>query len=617
MIRFNGTRQRCHCFIDALIGGAIADAGIAADVGIGAGLADAGFAAADAGFAAADVGLADVGALGGVVDAAGAADLTAAGLGADFAGVTGASDLGVALGADVGIAPGIAGVEEAANIAGVEAGAIGAETAAPVAADIAGAGNFAIPADLFAPDSFGVVSNPGFGINEAVPQVSNFGVDFSTPAASGASTFAPPAGVSAAPIDLSSQAAFSGADLTQGPFGIGADSTGSTFLPTEGVPGGANFAGGVQFQPGNFSNFPADASFNASDFAPADAANVAPGTPGFTPPDVAGLPNAPGVDTFANRFDALGDFQPAAPQNVLNLQDSQVSGLSPLSPDTLTPADQAIQSPIPNQAVNTGFNDFFNPNPTVQPPGQVGPTDVAQAPAPSTDVMSPSGTPASTATPTGGGPASVDDLTGKISGDLMADAGRTIPGGANQTFLDKLVGGAESSITRNPLGIALAGGGLAFNMLNPNQPGKAQIDQLSAIAAQQQQQGQRLSAFLENGTLPPGLQTSVDMATQAAKARAVQNAASSGLPTDPSHNSSLAQTFTTIDQQAVATAGQLGAQMLQLGMSETQMASTILNQLLVADQHQAQATGQAIANFAAALGGGGNRINLNLGGASA
>lgn len=182
-------------------------------------------------------------------------------------------------------------------------------------------------------------------------------------------------------------------------------------------------------------------------------------------------------------------------------------------------------------------------------------------------------------------------------------------GGSESTF-GGLLGKAGSAITANPLqsaGIGLAGAGLGFNILNGSKD-SAERKALGTSAAGLNAQGQTLMQFLQSGNLPPGLQMQVQKASDAAKARIVQNHAQNGMPTDPSQNSALAQELNNVDQQAMIETAKIGQQLLTTGINETGLADDLFAKLIGIDKAQAQSTGLAISNFAAALGGrpGGN-----------
>ena len=191
-----------------------------------------------------------------------------------------------------------------------------------------------------------------------------------------------------------------------------------------------------------------------------------------------------------------------------------------------------------------------------------------------------------------------------------AVAGGTPAAGGGGSFIDNLVKGVEglpgaigNQITKNPLGVLVGGGALAYNMLQ----GQKQLPeqrQLQGQANQLSAQGQQFMSYLQTGTLPAGLQAAVDRATQAAKAQIIANAARNGLSTDPTQNSQLAQDLASADRNALIAVAQEGEQLFQAGANEVQLSSQILDRLMKIDQEQTASMGKAIANFAGALSGG-------------
>lgn len=204
--------------------------------------------------------------------------------------------------------------------------------------------------------------------------------------------------------------------------------------------------------------------------------------------------------------------------------------------------------------------------------------------------------------------------TGAAATGVPAAGTAATPAASSGLSLDSLIKGAETSLTKNPLGIGLGAAGLGYSVLSANK----QSDATKAIAGQAAAQGQlgaQLASYLQTGTLPPGLKSSVDQATAAAKAAAISNAASQGLPTDPTHNTALAETLAGIDQKALATVSQIGQQLLNAGVSESGMANQLYQSLQQIDQTQTNNIGKSIAAMAAALNTGGTKIQI--GGTSA
>lgn len=166
----------------------------------------------------------------------------------------------------------------------------------------------------------------------------------------------------------------------------------------------------------------------------------------------------------------------------------------------------------------------------------------------------------------------------------------------------KLAAGIGDSVAKNPLGLALAAGGLGYNIMQ-GQKQSAAVNALNAEAQQQGATGAQLEGYLTSGTLPPGLQASVAEAVQNAKATAISNMASQGLSTDPTKNTALASELAAIDQQVPILTAQIGQQLLQSGEAASGLASNLYTSLANIDQTQTAQIGKSIAAMAAALSG--------------
>jgi hypothetical protein len=185
------------------------------------------------------------------------------------------------------------------------------------------------------------------------------------------------------------------------------------------------------------------------------------------------------------------------------------------------------------------------------------------------------------------------------------------------SFISQLIGGASNSLTKNPLGIAVAGGALGYDILkgNPNSASENQLNSEAQTLIGQGQQltanGQQLQTYLTNGTLPPGQQAAVTQAVQAAKAKIIANAAANGQNTNPTQNSALAQDLAAADMQGLSMAGtletqlaQTGTSLINSGLNATGLSSEIYQALVKIDQTNNNQLMTAIASMAAALGGG-------------
>lgn len=165
------------------------------------------------------------------------------------------------------------------------------------------------------------------------------------------------------------------------------------------------------------------------------------------------------------------------------------------------------------------------------------------------------------------------------------------------------------NVAANPLksaGIGVAGLGLGYNMLSganrsPN------VAAMTASAGAQSAQAQQLMGYLQKGTLPPGLEGVAKTMQQSMDAQAIANAAKSGMPTDPTQNTSLMNQLSANKERVFGWIAQQGVQLLNSGITLSGLSNTLYAQLEQLDRQKSQQTGQAIANFAAALNGGGGK----------
>lgn len=194
-------------------------------------------------------------------------------------------------------------------------------------------------------------------------------------------------------------------------------------------------------------------------------------------------------------------------------------------------------------------------------------------------------------------------VAGQGEGLAGLGGGATEGGAQGGTVFDKLIGAVGKQNPLTTLGQGISGGALAYNLIN-GQKTPANEKVLQGTAGALNAQGQQLASYLQSGTLPTGLQQQVQQANAAAKARVIANHAHNGMGTDPSQNSALAQELNSIDQQSAIQIAQIGQQLLTTGIQETGLANQLYLQLIGLDQKQTALTGQAIANFAAALSGG-------------
>jgi hypothetical protein len=221
-----------------------------------------------------------------------------------------------------------------------------------------------------------------------------------------------------------------------------------------------------------------------------------------------------------------------------------------------------------------------------------------------------SGTGGGIAAPGAAAPAGASDIVNIAGAGPGATAGTAPAAASGGGFnLNSLLTGAENSITKNPLGLALGAGGLGYALYN-GQKQDAAVNALNSQANAASTEGATLTNYLNTGTLPAGLQASVDQATASAIANAKANAAAQGLPTDPTQNTALAATIASIQQQGPIIAAQIGETLAQTGASYAGLSGQLYTALAGIDQTQTQSIGKAIASMAAALNTGGTKIQI-------
>jgi hypothetical protein len=252
-----------------------------------------------------------------------------------------------------------------------------------------------------------------------------------------------------------------------------------------------------------------------------------------------------------------------------------------------------------------------------------------------------------------GGPAAAPTIPGGPT--LSAPGGATslapaaagaAPTDATSSWSDML----KKGLTSNPLGAAIAAGGLGYNIYQgqkttANQQalldvaktaqtnnkamtdaGVAQVGANQANAAPVLATGEKLIDPLATGNLPPQYQSIVDNAINDAKTNAISNAAKNGQNTDPTQNTALAQQLAQIDNQRSSMTAQVAQQLASTGsglvnaglgvgnasasslLSGGQNAAGLSGQLYSTltnlDNTQAQQTAKAIAALAQSLNGG-------------
>jgi hypothetical protein len=191
------------------------------------------------------------------------------------------------------------------------------------------------------------------------------------------------------------------------------------------------------------------------------------------------------------------------------------------------------------------------------------------------------------ATPSGG----IIGAAGSGSPDFLTQAGNFLGSPTG-----KLAGAGASAL------------GLGYNLLKGDTiPGLSNIENLAKSSAAQ---GSILQGYLQNGTLPPAVQASINAATQSG-ATAIK-AKYAGMGVAPGSSAEV-EDIARLNQQAVIQGATLADQLLQQGISETNLSGELYGQLVQANTALNQQTGSAISSLASALAGGGKVIQIGGG----
>jgi hypothetical protein len=244
------------------------------------------------------------------------------------------------------------------------------------------------------------------------------------------------------------------------------------------------------------------------------------------------------------------------------------------------------------------------------------PSGVSGAPTDLTSGLSGAGTQgaggfdATPAGPAGGGSFGTGSTTGGASAALgtTPGAGAGAPTAAGSSPSNGgLLGNIskELGISSDKLvGAGISGLGLIKDFMGNQQP--EGTSQLSAAAANEAKQGSVLSGYLTSGTLPPAVQQSVDAATRDGITAIKSRYAASG----QGGSSGEAEDIAHLQQNAVVQGASLADQLLQQGISESNMSAELYQSVIANSNTQNQQTGDAIAGLAAALAGGGTTLKV-------
>lgn len=180
----------------------------------------------------------------------------------------------------------------------------------------------------------------------------------------------------------------------------------------------------------------------------------------------------------------------------------------------------------------------------------------------------------------------------------VAEAAAKAPTSVDNFLAHPGVGAGFDVLKANP-SAAINAAGLGLDLLKGQQPLPGE-SQLKSEANSFAGQGQTLSGYLQSGTLPPGVQQGLTQATEAAKATIRSQYAAKGM----SGSSAEQQDLAAVDNNARAQGANMAMQLLNMGISETGMASQLYKQLMDSSLAQDKSLGSSISSFASSLAGG-------------
>ena len=178
------------------------------------------------------------------------------------------------------------------------------------------------------------------------------------------------------------------------------------------------------------------------------------------------------------------------------------------------------------------------------------------------------------------------------SGAAAAPLTPTPSGGASGAGASEGIGGFLKSNASWLVPVA----GMAATAIK-GQPSLPYGKQLAGEAANLQGQANKLESYYQTGTLPPGVQSGITSAAEAAKATIRSQYAAIG----NSGSSAEAQDLAAVDQRMTAEGTTIALNLLKQGLSVEGMSSQLYQQLMGATIQQDNQLTQAFTNFAGSL----------------
>lgn len=172
------------------------------------------------------------------------------------------------------------------------------------------------------------------------------------------------------------------------------------------------------------------------------------------------------------------------------------------------------------------------------------------------------------------------------------------PASSGAAFLDNPgFGTFKDMLIANP-GAAVGAAGIGADALKNNQMVKGQR-QIQNTAGQLGAQGQALQGYLQTGTLPPGVQGSINQAAEAQKASIRSRYANEG----GSGSSAMQTDLAAVDAWAKGQGTETALKLLDTGINESALSATLYQDIAKNSLEQDNALGSAISKFASSLAG--------------
>jgi hypothetical protein len=180
--------------------------------------------------------------------------------------------------------------------------------------------------------------------------------------------------------------------------------------------------------------------------------------------------------------------------------------------------------------------------------------------------------------------------TNNVAGAASANSGSSILSG-----LGSKAAGGLTSLASNP-GVLLAGGLVGLDALRANKkpPGETA---LLGEAATAQAQAAQLQSYQATGTLPPGIQTQLQSAKDAAAATIRSQYAARGMP----GSSAEQQDLQALSDRMVGQGAQIATQLFNQGLSEAQFSAQLYEIIMNQATQQDAGLSSAIANLSSSL----------------